>query len=66
VVTLRWAFACAWIVACGGSQRDAAKPGDDHDEGAGLLAQASTSLVSGKAGSDDVAANPKRRRTVSA
>jgi hypothetical protein len=66
VVTLRWALACAWIVACGGSQRDASKPGDDHDEGAGLLAQASTSLVSGKAGSDDVAANPKRRRPVSA
>jgi len=62
VVTLRWAFACACVVACGGSQRDASKPGDDHDEGAGLLAQASTSLVSGK-GSDEPLADAKHRRS---
>jgi hypothetical protein len=57
-------LACACVVACGGSQRDASKPGDDHDEGAGWLAQASTSLVSGgKGGADALAPGPQHRRS---
>lgn len=40
-------LACA-LVACGGSQRTKLAPaGDEHDDGAGLLARASTSLALG-------------------
>lgn len=64
MVTPRWAFACACVVACGGAQRDPAKPGDEHDEGAGLLAQESASLLIGNG--SDTPVEQKKRRTVGA
>ena len=69
MVASSWAFACACAVACaacGGSQHDAFKPGDDHDEGAGLLAQASTSLFTEKEGSAAPPTERKRRRNAGA
>lgn len=51
------------LASCGGGHHEPAKPGDDHDEGAGLIAQASQSLIaSGKAGSDELPDSPARRR----
>jgi hypothetical protein len=50
-----------WIVvlacACGSSSRTPVKPGDDHDEGAGILARASTQLMTGDATPDRLADN---------
>ncbi|MEO6776804.1 MAG: carboxypeptidase-like regulatory domain-containing protein [Kofleriaceae bacterium] len=57
-MTLRWTLACACLVACGGSRRDPSTPAGDHDDGSGLLAQASTSLRIGNTGSDELGAVP--------
>ena len=57
-----WTLAVV-AAACGGHAPDPAKPGDDHDEGAGMIAQASMSLVGGS-GSSAEAAPAKRRNRV--
>jgi hypothetical protein len=51
------------VVACGGAARDSLskKPGDDHDEGGGLIAQASRHLRTGGDGDDAFADRQKRR-----
>lgn len=50
------------VVACGGGQHEPAKPGDDHDEGAGLIAQASQSFVSTSKDTPDTLPDRGRRR----
>ncbi|HEY0250919.1 MAG TPA: hypothetical protein VGC41_05300 [Kofleriaceae bacterium] len=49
---MKWPLLLA-LVSCGGSARDPLKPGDDHDEGAGLLAHASQTLVGDGSATDD-------------
>ena len=61
MVRLGWTFAVI-AASCGGHAPDPAKPGDDHDEGAGFLAQASLSFVGGKGSADDAPDRPKSAR----
>jgi hypothetical protein len=48
-------------VACGSSSHTTVKPGDDHDEGAGILARASTQLGTGETAPDKLADNSRGR-----
>lgn len=65
MVRLAWTLAVI-AASCSGRAPDPAKPGDDHDEGAGFLAQASISFVGGKGSGDDAPARSKRTRVYNA
>ena len=62
-VRLGWFVVVA--VACGTSTRAPLKPGDDHDEGAGILAGASTKLQTGDPTDDKLADNRLANRSPS-
>jgi len=59
-VRLGWFVVVA--VACGSNTRAPLKPGDDHDEGAGILAGASTKLQTGDPTDDKLADNRRANR----
>ena len=59
-----WIVACL-LAACGGAQVVPEPAGADHDEGAGLIAQASVSLMSSDRNAVAVTAKPARNRRAS-